>query len=392
MFNGHHFFGITNHFNSKGGDQPLFGRFQPPTLTTEAQRLQQAAIVNDFVDDILAVDPKAEIIVLGDLNDFEFSAPVRTLVGSPPVLTPLMETLPPAERYSYVFEGNSQSLDHIVVSDSLRALPFEFDVVHVNAEFAVQTSDHDPQVLKVELGCRFSTSGKKMTLLTDCITDDTIHIPNGWTLDGAGHTITGVDPENGHFVGAVVANGGKVAHVRNLTVTVDDLADVCDADDDRLRGILLDGAAGTITNSRAIDINQGTSGCQEGNGIEVRNAPFDGRGRDLVVTISNNVITGYQKTGIVANGSVAVLIDRNTVTGAGPIDYIAQNGVQVGFGGAGLVSRNTISRNNYTGPDRACGILFFQAGPVAQVANNFSGNERNVCIVTGGGGHAKASE
>src|SRR6185436_7393451 len=91
-FNGHHFFAVTNHFNSKGGDQPLFGRFQPPTLVSETQRLQQAAIVNDFADDILAVDPNAEIIVLGDLNDFEFSAPVQTLAGSPRVLTPLMET------------------------------------------------------------------------------------------------------------------------------------------------------------------------------------------------------------------------------------------------------------------------------------------------------------
>ena len=53
-------------------------------LTSEAQRLQQAPIVNDFVDEILAVDPNAEIVVLGDLNDFEFSAPVQTLVGSPP--------------------------------------------------------------------------------------------------------------------------------------------------------------------------------------------------------------------------------------------------------------------------------------------------------------------
>ena len=66
-------FAIANHFNSKGGDQPLFGRFQPPTRSSETQRHQQAAIVNDFVDEILAADPHAKVIVLGDLNDFEFS-------------------------------------------------------------------------------------------------------------------------------------------------------------------------------------------------------------------------------------------------------------------------------------------------------------------------------
>jgi uncharacterized protein len=389
-FNGHHFFAITNHFNSKGGDQPLFGRFQPPTLVSEVQRLQQAAIVNDFADDILAVDPQAEIVVLGDLNDFEFSPPVRMLAGDPaPILTPLMETLHPDERYSYVFEGNSQSLDHIVVSDSLLALKQEYDVVHVNAEFAIQASDHDPQVVKVQLGCQFSTSGTTMTLLTDCITDDTIHIPNGWTLDGDGHTITGVDPEDDHFVGAVVANAGSVAHVTDLTVTVDGLQDACDAGADRLRGILFDGASGSITNSHAIDINQGASGCQEGNGIEVRNAPFDTTGPDLAVTISGNVVTGYQKTGILANGSVVATILGNTVTGAGPIGYIAQNGVQVGFGGSGLVKANTISGNSYTGPDLGCGILFFDADGVKQQSNTLFANERDVCNFGRGGGNSK---
>ena len=391
-FNGHHFFAVTNHFNSKGGDQPLFGRFQPPTLVSEVQRLQQAQLVNNFADSILAIDPKAEIVVLGDLNDFEFSPPVRTLSGDPAVLNPLMNSLPQDQRYSYVFEGNSQSLDHIVFSNSLLALPFVFDVVHVNAEFADQASDHDPQVVTVELGCQFATSGTTMTLLTDCITDSTIHIPNGFTLDGDGHTITGVDPEgdtNDHFLGAVVANGGAVAHVTDLTVTVDGLADRCDDGADRLRGILFDGAAGSITNNHVIDINQGASGCQEGNAIEVRNAPFNTSGPDVAVTISGNVVTGYQKTGILANGSVVATILNNTVTGIGPVNYIAQNGVQVGFGGSGNVQGNTISGNFYTGPDLACGILFFEADGVKQKANTLFANEKDICNFGRGGGKVK---
>ena len=59
-----------------------------------------------------------------------------------------MSTLPQAERYSYVFEGNSQSLDHIVVSNSLFARPPRVRPVHVNAEFFDQLSDHDPQVAR----------------------------------------------------------------------------------------------------------------------------------------------------------------------------------------------------------------------------------------------------
>jgi len=148
-FRGHHLFVIANHFNSKGGDQPLFGRFQPPARVTETQRNQQAQVVHDFVAAIEAADPDAGVVVLGDLNDFEFSQALATLRAG--VLHPLIETLPQQERYTYDFEGNSQALDHILLSDALFARPFAYDVVHVNAEFADQASDHDPQVVRLTL-------------------------------------------------------------------------------------------------------------------------------------------------------------------------------------------------------------------------------------------------
>jgi predicted extracellular nuclease len=106
--------------------------------------------VNDFVDRILTVDPAANVIVLGDINDFEFSETVEILEGG--VLTTLMDTLPKAERYSYVFEGNSQVLDQILVSDNLlEVFAVDYDPVHVNSEFADQASDHDPQVARLDL-------------------------------------------------------------------------------------------------------------------------------------------------------------------------------------------------------------------------------------------------
>lgn len=143
-------FVIANHWKSKGGDHPLFGRFQPPQRVTEEQRNAEAQVVKDFVDEILALDDNANVIVLGDLNDFEFSDALTILEGGGELHT-LMETLPQNERYSYVFEGNSQTLDLIVVSDRLFGLPFVYDSVHVNAEFADQMSDHDPQIVRVNL-------------------------------------------------------------------------------------------------------------------------------------------------------------------------------------------------------------------------------------------------
>jgi uncharacterized protein len=142
-------FVIANHFNSKGGDDPLFGRFQPPKRVTEVQRHAQAQVVNDFVDSILAVDQRADVIVLGDLNDFEFSETLQILQGG--VLENLLLTLPRPERYTYVFEGNSQVLDQILTSGHLFRSLSVYDVVHVNSEFADQASDHEPQVARFNL-------------------------------------------------------------------------------------------------------------------------------------------------------------------------------------------------------------------------------------------------
>jgi predicted extracellular nuclease len=148
-FRGHTVFVVANHFNSKGGDEPLFGRFQPPTRSSEVQRHQQATAVRAFVSKIKSIDALASVVVLGDINDFEFSTTTNILVGSDGWLVSLPRTLPENERYSYVFDGNSQVLDQILVSKPALFLGFDYDVVHLNAEFADQASDHDPQVVRL---------------------------------------------------------------------------------------------------------------------------------------------------------------------------------------------------------------------------------------------------
>jgi predicted extracellular nuclease len=145
VFRGRQVFVIANHFNSKGGDQPLPGQFQPPMRSSETQRVAQAKLVHDFADSIQRVNPLASVVALGDLNDYQFSPALHTLTDGG-VLRDLIDTLPPVERYSYVFEGNSQALDHILTSRSVQKP--DYDVVHINAEFSDQSSDHDPQVLR----------------------------------------------------------------------------------------------------------------------------------------------------------------------------------------------------------------------------------------------------
>lgn len=152
VFNGEKVFIINNHLNSKGGDDRLFGGVQPPVLKSEKKRIRQAQVVHDFAEKIMRADPDADIIVLGDMNEHEFRRPMAILAGN--TLHDLLRDIEPAERYTYVFNGNSQVLDHIFVSKQLldTAGP-EVDIVHINAEFvaSLRASDHDAVLVRLHI-------------------------------------------------------------------------------------------------------------------------------------------------------------------------------------------------------------------------------------------------
>lgn len=150
-FNGEEVTVVNNHFSSKGGSAPILGTEQPfedgqedPNINGSLdERQAQADAVNGFVQDKLADDPFANIVVTGDFNEFEFVSPIQTLEGS---LTNLVSSeITAGERYSFNFQGNSQQLDHLLISDALQ-FDAAFDIVHVNTEFTDAASDHDPLV------------------------------------------------------------------------------------------------------------------------------------------------------------------------------------------------------------------------------------------------------
>jgi predicted extracellular nuclease len=153
---------VGNHFKSKGGDDALFGMNQPPYRVTEEQRKLQAQVVRDFVDGIFAGDPSALVMVAGDLNDFQFGEPgegadhpvaILEGVGGGIPLTNLVNLEKDDERYTYVYDGNSQVLDHTLVSPALMDLFVAVDVLHFNASYPdslgadpstpLRASDHD---------------------------------------------------------------------------------------------------------------------------------------------------------------------------------------------------------------------------------------------------------
>ncbi|SEC57344.1 MULTISPECIES: endonuclease/exonuclease/phosphatase family protein [Streptomyces] len=147
VFRGKTVFVIANHLVSKGGDQPLTGQYQPVTRSSENQRHAQAVEVNAFVKDILKVQKNANVLAVGDMNDFEFSGTAKILEGDGELWSAI-KSLPASERYTYDYQGNAQVLDQILISPAVRRDDFAYDSVHINSEFHDQISDHDPQVLR----------------------------------------------------------------------------------------------------------------------------------------------------------------------------------------------------------------------------------------------------
>jgi parallel beta-helix repeat protein len=96
------------------------------------------------------------------------------------------------------------------------------------------------------------------------------------------------------------------------------------------------------------------------------------------VSVLRSSIHGYQKNGITGNEAGTTLMAReNRVTGLGPTPFIAQNGIQIGFGAAGGIEGNVIANHVYTpctSPSSCAaastGVLIFEAADGVTVTSN----------------------
>ncbi|WP_342514652.1 endonuclease [Sporosarcina sp. FSL K6-1522] len=148
-FQGENVIVIANHWNSKSGDTPLFGSKQPPVYGSEIQRHKIATIVYDFIADVKTKNPEAHIVSVGDFNDYQFSESLKIHEGD--LMTNMINKVEEFDRYTYVYQGNSQVLDHILVSNQL-VDQTEIDILHINADFtdmAGRASDHDPVLVQI---------------------------------------------------------------------------------------------------------------------------------------------------------------------------------------------------------------------------------------------------
>jgi VCBS repeat-containing protein len=143
-FNGQTVRLIDVHFTSRLGSDPLEGANQPPNDAGDASRTAQGQAVAAYVNSALATDPSLKLGVMGDFNGFYFEGGVGSIEATG--LTDLHRLNAVEERYSYIFDGNLQAIDHMLVSGGLLSGAM-FDAVHINAEQptgAARATDHDP--------------------------------------------------------------------------------------------------------------------------------------------------------------------------------------------------------------------------------------------------------
>jgi len=256
----------------------------------------------------------------------------------------------------------------------------------------------------ITAACPGVVSGSTFTLSADCDTTATLTVPDGFTVDGAGHEITAHDPDpaagpSGLFLGPVVTNAGASMDLTDLTVRGTGFtAFGCNASATPTVGVLYQDASGAISDVKVLDITQHAT-CQTVHSIQLRAATGP-----QTVTITGSWVSDYQRTGLLVQGDVTVHASANTF---GPPDPavpnpggLAQNTVQIGspalaapssgtftdntvigssFGRPGAVSTGllianaaglTVDDNTFTGAGTDTGISFF--GPNTDIA--ISGN------------------
>jgi uncharacterized protein len=191
---------ITNHMRSlsglvderspAGGSQTQAEGWDTRGQRVREKRVQGAAWLAGVAQARQLGDPDGRLMLIGDFNAYEFSDGYVDVMGivtglptaadqvlltrssimsepdpvlvDPPLLN-LTGVIPQEERYTFVFEGSAQSLDHIVVNQALIDDALDIDLQHarINADFAgfklahpnffERVSDHDPVVAHISV-------------------------------------------------------------------------------------------------------------------------------------------------------------------------------------------------------------------------------------------------
>ena len=142
------FYVVVIHFKSKVGDTSTVAYTLP-------RRLEQAYFVAQLMTSLRDSHPSANLVVMGDFNDYPASQPLIMLKNAG--LLSAMGSSEQLKRYTYNYRGISQVLDDILFIPQVSLAPGAVEAVHINADFPYsfmgesssfhRSSDHDPVIL-----------------------------------------------------------------------------------------------------------------------------------------------------------------------------------------------------------------------------------------------------
>jgi hypothetical protein len=168
-------------------NRSLNGVADPLDDYARQKRFQQAQSIADKVQTIQTLDPDRPLVLIGDSNAFEFTdgyvdvigqirgevTPEHNLLSGPeityPTLANQLDRVPAGERYSYLYRGTRQVLDHALVGRAARPYVADQQYGRGNAEspgyligddsVPDRASDHDGMVLYLEVGAVLFADG-----------------------------------------------------------------------------------------------------------------------------------------------------------------------------------------------------------------------------------------
>ena len=161
---------VVNHLKS------LLGYSDPKQkANVRLKKRVQAEFLAKFVQERQTSNPKERLMLLGDFNAFQFNDGILDVIGTikgkpagktevlnpsedlvNPDLIDLVDVIAAGQRYSFVYEGNAQALDHILITETMRKHTTGFGYARINADYPEsfrddgsrfeRFSDHDPAI------------------------------------------------------------------------------------------------------------------------------------------------------------------------------------------------------------------------------------------------------
>ena len=260
--------------------------------------------------------------------------------------------------------------------------------VSTNLGLPLDTSCAEPGFNSIQGAVSFASAGDTI-VVCDGVYTEQVTIPKDLTLAGSGNSIvqapTALAQDSDGKRNIVTIRGASV-RMSGFTVAGPGPGG-CGTIDTGIA--VLDGGSLDLSFTTIRDVrDQPFSGCQNGEGIRAGTPRYGDVPNVGHVTIDNVIVADYQKNGIVVAGAGSTgKITNTTVTGNGPTDVIAQNGIEVVDGAAATISTSTIRDHAYTPKGTvSCGLLVIAAGGVNDDTNVYLNNEKDKCVVNGRGG------